>query len=199
MPRRYSMARRGEATEETRGRMQTAFSRLLASKAYGAITMADIASEADVSVRTVQRHYRTKDELLAALCGRSVQWISQGVSERARRRSPREEIQLLVDLHFRYYAEHDAECWALYSRAPEVPEIQQALAIAAQAWMEPFEEVAARWPHVWAVDRESVQRVVLALTSYPVWRGFTGLARFSTAEAAELVTKLLSQELLADR
>jgi len=63
MPRRYSMAKRAEATGRRRRRIELALIELLATQPFSAITIGDIAAKAGVSVRTVQRHYASRDNV----------------------------------------------------------------------------------------------------------------------------------------
>ena len=58
-----------------------AFAALTRTMPYGEITILRIVQEADVSRQTFYRHFRSKDEILAAL----LQGISEGVSERLQR------------------------------------------------------------------------------------------------------------------
>ena len=76
------MANRAKLTERTRAAIETALVRLLATKPYDAISMTEIAGEANVSVRTVQRHFRTKDDLLAASVRYPAEALSAELSKR---------------------------------------------------------------------------------------------------------------------
>ena len=196
MPRRYSMGSRGNATERTRTRIRTALVKLLGQKAYGSITMANIAEEADVSVRTVQRHYGSKDDVLAAACRHSAQWLTEELSRGPPGRSPEEAVGRLVRAQFEYYRQHDGECWAVYSRSADVPEVQKSVRAAAAASAAPVEALIARWPQAWAVDRQTASTAILALTTYPAWRGFTDFSGLGSEEAVALVTDLLCRALL---
>src|SRR3972149_10166243 len=91
MPRRYSMVNRARMTARTHAAIEKALVRLLATRHYDAISMTGIAEEADVSVRTVQRHFRTKGELLAAAVRYPTEAISGEVSQRPPGPSARED------------------------------------------------------------------------------------------------------------
>ncbi len=198
MPRKYSMAKRADASGRTRTGIEMALIRLLATKPYGAITVADIAGEADVSVRTIQRHYPSKGELLAASCRYSLKWTDEELSKRRPARSADEAIRLFVEAQFDFYRHHDAECWAVYSLARDVPEVQEALRATAEAWAAPIEGLIALWQEAWAVDRQSAKRAVDALVSYPAWRALTDFDRFNNPEAATFITEVLCRSLLRD-
>ena len=191
------MATRGEAAKATDRRVETALITLLTAKPYGAITIADIAREADVSVRTVQRHYRTKDDLLAA-CNRV--WVQMCSDEWARRPMPQsveEGIGQLAQVMFiSFYDRHGAELWAAYSRPVEVPELRRIVDAGIAECASHSDDVMRRWPEAWAVDKELARRTMLALTSFLTWRAFTEYSGFSTPEATKTVTDLLCRSLL---
>ena len=195
MPRRYSMAKREEATDRTRGRIEDALIRLLGSRPYNDITVVEIAAEADVAVRTVQRRYRTKDDLLLDACLRRTPSVTeqlQGLSAK----SAQGLVQSLVRALFDFYEQHNTECWALHSRAAEVPKVRGALHTLIASRMSSLAELMTRWPDAWSVDGSLAARTLVALTSYPAWRGFTESGRFSPAGATDEVVYILSQRLL---
>src|SRR3990170_6018209 len=109
MPRPYSMAKRAEATDHTRGRIEDALIRLLGSRPYNDITVVEIAAEADVAVRTVQRHFGTKDDLLLRACLRRTQPVADQM-ENPSAKSARGLIQSLVRAQFDFYEQHNTEC-----------------------------------------------------------------------------------------
>lgn len=193
------MARRAAAIGRTRARIEKALLRLLASKPYGAVTVADIAREADVSVRTVQRHYRSKDELLAACARFPAQALSQELAQRRPAPSPQRAVRDLIEALFALYERHSSEIWAAYAWAGEVPELQAVIAEGTQARMSHIDRLLARWPDAWALDREQARWLLQAMTSYLTWRAFTGLERFSRRETAALVADALNSLLLRPR
>src|SRR4051812_38483679 len=65
--RRYESPRRREQAAATRSEILAAAQRLFAAGGYAATTMAAIAAEADVSVKTVYLAYETKSGVLRAL------------------------------------------------------------------------------------------------------------------------------------
>jgi TetR/AcrR family transcriptional repressor of bet genes len=191
MPRRYSMAKRAKLTERTRRDIEMALVRLLSTKSYRAVGMADIAQEADVAVRTVQRHYGSKDDVLAAAVRYPAQAMSEELSKRPPGRSPREDLQSLVASLFAIYDRHRREMWAAYTRSADAPELMQALLVAGGAWLSAVDALLARWSQRCAVDPILAKRAIVALTSYPTWRGLVGAGGFGSPEAETIVARLL--------
>jgi len=199
MPRKYSMVKRVVAIEATRGRIEMALIRLLRDKPYGAITMLDISTEADVAARTIHRHYRSKDDVLAACAAALVRTVLKELSERPPPQSSEDTIQDLVGTVCSVMERAGATVWAIYCRAPEVPKVAEAMHREMEARMSLAEALMAQWPDVWAVDRQLAKRMLVAMTGYPCWRTFTDFDLFSTPEAAKLITELLCRSLLRRR
>ncbi len=191
MPRRYSMANRAKLTERTRAAIETALVRLLATRPYDAISMNEIADEANVSVRTVQRHFRTKDDLLAASVRYPAEALSAELSKRPPGPSAREDMQTLVAALFATYSRHRPEMWAAYTRSAQVPELMRAQLVGQAAWLSAIEAFMARWSNRCAIEPLLAKRTIVALTSYPTWRGLAGAGGFGSPEAETLVTTLL--------
>src|SRR4051794_41225775 len=57
------MDRRARKKARTREEIRTAARQLFAARGFEAVTIADIAAEADVAVQTVFNHFATKEEL----------------------------------------------------------------------------------------------------------------------------------------
>ncbi len=192
------MVKRSQLTQETRRGIEMALIRLLARKQYNDITIADIAAEADVSMRTVQRHYGTKDDLLASALHYPQEALRAELADRPEARSAYEDIHNLVAALFAVYAAYRAEMWAAYSRSPEVPELLAALRSAATAWNSAVDDLVARWHGSFRVDPQSAKQTLVALTSYPTWRGFMGAGGFTPSEAEGFVTHLLCRSILGE-
>src|SRR3970040_2302372 len=117
MPRRYSMAKRAEATGRTRRRIELALIELLAAQPFSAITVADIAERAAVSVRTVQRHYTSKDDLLAACVSFPTRALAAELSGRPPAPSLRVALRDLLEAVFSFYEANSEQDCAVYRRA----------------------------------------------------------------------------------
>ena len=193
------MARQAEAVQRTRADIGMALIRLLATKPYEAISMADIAKEAYVSQRTVQRYYPSKDDVLGAALRNPAELLAEELSRRSAAESAEEAIGELVEAMFGVYNRYSAEIWTAYSRSDDVPELAEALRVVVEAWMSAIEGFIARWPDAWTIDQQLAKRIVAALTSYPTWRGFTGPGGFGSPEAELFITDLMRQSLLRRR
>ncbi len=198
MPRRYSMDKRAKAKDHSRVRVEKALIRLLASRSYAAITMTDIAQEAGVSSRTVHRYYRSKDQVLVGALSYPAEALAEELSSRSVAESAKEALGELVEAMFSVYGRHRAEMWAAYSRAADVPELAKAATVAVAAWMSAINDFFSRWGDSVAIDRDVAKRTMIALTSYPTWRGFRAAGGFGSPEAEMLVTDMLCQRLLRE-
>src|SRR3989304_2526882 len=117
MPRRYDMGKRAKEIEHTRTRIVSALLRLLARKPYSATTMKDVAREADVSVRTVQRHYSGKDQILGESFAIPARKIAEALARRPVPGSAEQAIRDIVEVRFTRFEAHHAEIWPVYSRS----------------------------------------------------------------------------------
>ncbi len=185
------MAKRARLTERTRREIETALVRLLAIRAYDAVTMADIAREAAVAVRTVQRHFGSKDDILAAAVRHPAQALAEELSQRSPGHSPHDDLRGLAGALFATYARYRRETWALYTRSAEVPELMGVQFVAGAAMISAVDALLARWSDRCAIDPLLAKRAILAFVSYPTWRGLAGVGGFGSPEAETTVARLL--------
>ncbi len=185
------MAVRAKKTRRTHAGIERALVRLLATKPYDAISMTEIAQEADVAVRTVQRHFRSKDDVLAAAVRYPARALSEELSKRPAAQSPRQDLQSLAASLFAIYDRYRPEIWTLYNWSSEAPQLMQALLVSGTAWLSAVDALLARWSERCAVDPVLAKRAIIALTSYPTWRGLAGAGGFRSPEAEALVARLL--------
>lgn len=198
MPRPYSMGKRAKAKDRVRRRIERALIRLLASRPYDIVTMAHVAREAGVSARTIQRHFGSKDQVLAAALRFPAAALAEEMSGRPAPESAGQAIGHLVDALFAIYNRHRPELWAAYTRSAQVPELMRAQNVAIAAWLTAVERLFSRWPDVWEIDPLTAKRAIIAFTSYPTWRGFAGAGGFGPPEAARFVTDILCRYLLPE-
>jgi len=196
MPRRYSMAKRGRATERTRRRIELALIELLAAQPFSAITVADIAERAAVSVRTVQRHYTSKDDLLAACVGFPTRALADELSGRPPAPSLRVALRDLLEAVFSFYEANSEQAWAVYSRAQEVPVLKELRSATMGARESLIDALFERWPDSWSTDRRTARAALLGLTAFGTWHAMTGPERFTPSEALEFIVELLERTLL---
>jgi AcrR family transcriptional regulator len=185
------MAIRAKKTQRTHAGIERALVRLLAAKPYDAISMTEIAQEADVATRTVQRHFRSKDDVLAAAVRYPARALFEELSKRPTGQSPRQDLQSLAASLFAIYDRYRPEIWTLYNWSSEVPQLMQALLVSGAAWLSAVDALLARWSERCAVDPLLAKRAIIALTSYPAWRGLAGAGGFGSPEAEALVARLL--------
>ncbi len=198
MPQRYSMGKRAKASERTRRQIETALIAALSSQPYEAITMAEIAQKADVSTRTLQRYYRSKDDLLLDACLRAPSQAMMEDLQNMQAVNAEDFIRRFVKVQFEFYGRHNAECSALHNRAAAAREVKHALDEAMEFRKSVIEQSLARWPDAWAIGRGPAKRTILALTSYRAWQAFTEFDGFSSAKATALATEMLCRHLLRE-
>jgi AcrR family transcriptional regulator len=101
-PRRYSMERRAASVEQTRQAILQATMRCHARQGILATTIQDVATEADVAVGTVYRHFPTLNDLVTACGEASLKLLALPDRQAAKRsfqgaRSVPERVGRLVD------------------------------------------------------------------------------------------------------
>ena len=173
--------------------------RLLGSRPYDSITMVDIAAEADVAVRTVQRHYRTKDELLAAASAfRRERWQPKLSGKPAGLNPPGMRSGSLCEAHVRLLRAPTARAWAVYSRAAGGAECGTALHDAIDGRESSLTDALIGPLAGCLVCRRvaTAARTLVALTGYRTWRGYHGARRFSTGGGRCRGGGILCQRLL---
>ena len=196
MPRRYSMAKRALTTDRTRRRMELALIELLAARPFSAITIPDIAVKADVSVRTVQRHYASKDDLLAACVSFPARSLADELSGRPPASSLREALRDLVEALFSFYEENSEQAWAVYSRAQEVPVLEELRGATVHARESLIDALFEQWPDCWSADKRTARAAMLGLTAFGTWQALTDAGRFSARDAVEFTLSALDRTLL---
>ena len=196
MPRRYSMANRGRATERTRRRIELALIELLADSSFTAITVADIAAHSDVSIRTVQRHYASKDDILAACVGFPTRALADELYERPAAPSLRVALRDLLEAVFSFYEANSGQIWAVYSRTREVPVLKELRSATMGARESLIDALFERWPDSWPEDRRKARAALMGLTAYGTWLAMAGPGRFTPSEALEFIFDLMERTLL---
>ncbi|HEU4759806.1 MAG TPA: TetR/AcrR family transcriptional regulator, partial [Dehalococcoidia bacterium] len=196
MPRRYSMAQRAEGVRRTRLRIEMALMRLLGSRTYRSLTLADVAREAAVAGRTIQRHYGSKEEILAATIRYPEGAIAEQWAGIPPASSAAEAVRQLVKGAFSLYARHNVETWVAHSHAEDSPELRETLWNGIRSRLKRIEEMLERWASSLAVDRDEAKGLLVGMTSYLTYRAFTEFGGISPEEATDAVGAMLASRLV---
>lgn len=168
-PRRYEMANRAAAVEETRRRIVEASVRLHARRGTAGTTWDDIAAAAGVSRATVYHHFSSLDELVPACAQAAFDMIEVPTREEASARfaelgSPSARLAHFIRESCRCYAAGAGWLRAAWRERDLVPpmgvavkRLQRALSVLLSAALEGA-----------ALDAERLE-VVAALVDFPFW------------------------------
>ncbi len=192
------MGKRAQSKDLVRGQIERALIRVLATQPYDDTTMTDIAREASVSTRTVQRYFGSMEHVLAATVRYPAETLAEELRSRSAAESVEEAIGQLVEAMFAVYNRHRREMWAAYTCSQSVPELMRAQLAAGAVWVSAIENFLSRGPDVWTVYRQTAKQALLAFTSYPTWRGFTGSGGFGTPEAERFVIDVICRYMLRE-
>src|SRR3990172_10636339 len=196
MPRRSSMAKRTEATGRTRRRIELALIELLAAQPFSAITIGDIAAKAGVSVRTVQRHYPSKADILAACVSFPARALADELSGRPPAASLRAALRDLVEALVSFYEANSEQAWAVYSRAQDVPVLEELRGGAVRTRESLIDALFEQWPDCWSADKRTARAAMLGLTAFGTWQALTDAGRFRARDAVEFTLSALDRTLL---
>ena len=190
------MAKRAEATDRTRGRIEAALMELLTARPYNTITIADIAAEADVSVRTVQRHYASKSDLMGAIALSNQAEVGAAMSTYPSTSTPEEAISELVRKLFALFERRNLQYWAAYTALQDTEEANAIRDEMMAARARLVAEIMSKWPGVWRIEEEAAGRAANALLNYGSWKAMTWFADITSQEAARITTDALCRYLL---
>jgi AcrR family transcriptional regulator len=187
-PRTYRMTARAESAERTGERIVDAMLRRFAELPYDRIRLEDIAADADVTVQTVVRRFRTKHGLLAATVERE---FTRLASERsaAMGASPQATLRSLV----RYYEDHGSLILKLYAEAAQAPGVPE-LAARGRAYhvswcRQAFSDAVA--PELEGRARERRLAQVVAICDATTWRILRFDGHLSPEETEQALLELL--------
>ena len=190
------MVRRAETTALNRRRIELALIGLLAIKPFSAITIGHIAAAAAVSVRTIQRHYASKDNILAACVSFPARALAEELSARPPASSLREALRSLVAALFSFYEANTEQSWAVYSRAQDVPVLDDLRRAAVRSRESLIGGLLERWPDDWATDQRTARAALQGLTAFGTWQALTDGGRFKPKAATKFVVSVLERTLL---
>lgn len=195
MPRRYSMAKRAQAREDTRQRLMAAATDLVMAKGSANITMTAVAEGAEVSLRTAYNHFATVDALLAAVMATINEEFSAlapaPVSTHDQR--PEQALRELVAQWFDELARQEARIGALIT-IRDSTELDEALAAARQIRLERVRAVlsVAEADGRLRVPVDEATAVAYVQTSYQTWVALVAQLGLTTTAAADLVARSIA-------
>lgn len=184
-PRKYHQKRRAEAAEKTRRRIVEATHKLHSQRGIAAVSMKEIAAEAEVSVGTVYHHFPTYSDAIKACGAFTLGTAPFPGPEIFADGAPRaEKIRKLTSALFEYYESLPAFEWARRDR-----HIDPALDQFINMEIENRRTLAAL--AIDADENDMRAAYVAAVVDLGVWRGFA-LAGVGAEEAAACVTDMLN-------
>ena len=176
--RGYTLGLRAAEADERRERILRAATDLLLRKPYEEVTLQVVATEADVALKTVVRHFGTKDALVVA-CAESL----SKKEERAREVPPGDIAAAARVLAGRYEAlgEVTGRLLALEAR---IPAIAQVLGLARQSHLGWLEQTFAPWLSARAPKQKRARLAQLfGATEIFVWTSWRTHLGLDVAEA----------------
>jgi AcrR family transcriptional regulator len=191
LARSYESPLRAEQMEQTRRRILGAVADVLASEEAGELTIPLVALRARVSVRTVYRHFPTKEALFDAFA----EWAEENL--RLVVHSYPESLEALVGMApelYRAYDENEPLMRALLSkRGQEIRTRTRRRRL--RAFEEAMSGLTARLE---PAERRRALAVVYLLVSAPAWQAMreqSGLDGVEAGRAAAWAVRVLTEEL----
>jgi AcrR family transcriptional regulator len=191
LARSYESPLRAEQMEQTRRRILGAVADVLASEEAGELTIALVALRARVSVRTVYRHFPTKEALFDAFA----EWAEENL--RLVVHSFPETLEALVGMApglYRAYDENEPLMRAMLSkRGQEIRTRTRPRRL--RAFEQAMSGLTAR---LVPAERRRALAVVYLLVSAPAWQALrdqSGLDGVEAGRAAAWAVRVLTEEL----
>jgi AcrR family transcriptional regulator len=115
--------RRGARRRDlVRGQILTAAAELFRARGYRATTLAHLAKSLGMSKATVYGHFRSKEDLLAAIFHRTMTLVEQGLAAiRARARPPAEQLREVIRYHVHTVVAERAFLTVFFSEEANLP------------------------------------------------------------------------------
>ncbi|MGW4772808.1 TetR family transcriptional regulator [Nocardia sp. NPDC004278] len=118
------MSLRDRKKERTRRAIADAALRLFVEHGYDAVTVADIAAEADVGTRTLHRYYPSKDELLFAEDDEHRAELARLLAARPAEESPEETMAAVIGPLVEHFSDRLADMRARDALIAATPALQ---------------------------------------------------------------------------
>ncbi len=196
MPRGYSLGKRQATVERTRTAIVHALRRLLKRVAYDDITIRQIAAEADVSEKTVQRHFGSKDAIFVAWGQWGMDSVRARLEASTNGSDPVSVVRQLMRASYGASEENKDELWAFMSREPSSAEVAAFRGTIREFGYSLASAVVEAWPEVWRFDRERTKEIINGLTRYLAWKVLREECGLSQEEAVFAVTETVRRALM---
>lgn len=177
-PRRYRSELRQQLKADVRDRIVKALVDLVVDEGATAFTMQNVARRADVSLRTVYRHFESREQLLEALADHS-----DAAVERLGLRIPEnveEGVALMPLVYEKYFASIRKELQAAVI-ASIATGYRTKSHVARWGYMRDL--VAKSFPHLTTQDLAEAAALITVLTSSRVWFVMTAEYKLDDARA----------------
>jgi len=178
----YSSPLRARQKEQTRILILEAVATILRRSEVGAVTIAEVARVAEVTERTVYRHFETREELLAAF------WRFEMERTGGRDTEAPDSIDSFIASMRRLFVAMDRDEMLIRAvlAAPEGREIRRQISVTRLERLQLF--LAPLLPLLSGPERLRVASAIAALSSIPSWLYMRDVSGYDGAEAAEAAT-----------
>jgi AcrR family transcriptional regulator len=183
MRRTYTSPARDDAKAHTRARIVSAVVRVVLDDGIHAFTMENVASKARVSLRTVYRHFTTRDLLVEGL-SESLDHITgtQGLFPESK--SVEGCIALIAPVFEQFGHVRDALCASVIASIA-LPYRRKGKE---QRWQELHDILTATYPYLASDDLEQAIAVIGSLSSSHTWFQLTAERNLTDRRAGQAVT-----------
>jgi AcrR family transcriptional regulator len=194
MSREYKKQKRAESEAETRQRITAAIMHLHEAVGPAKTTVSAIADEAGVQRATVYRHFPDEPAQVAAC---SAHWIGLNpapeIGDWAGVADPGERLQLALSELYTWYGRTEAMAEMLERDRDSVPAVDAAMA-GRDAYLDAVAKSLLGGRPERGARRRLVRAAVAHALEFATWRSLVRRQGLSTADAVDLMTRLLIAE-----
>jgi AcrR family transcriptional regulator len=157
--------------ELVRGEILTAAAELFRARGYRATTLTDLATSLGMSKATVYGHFRSKEDLLAAIFHRTMTLVEQGLASiRARGRAPGDQLREVIRYHVRTVVAERAFLTVFFSEEASLPaRLQKDIVRRKARYDRAVEAIVQRGVRAGAVRAPEPRLLVLAVLGMSNW------------------------------
>lgn len=165
------MGRGGKRRELIRGEILTAAAELFRARGYRATTLADLATSLGMSKATVYGHFRSKDDLLAAIFDRTMTLVEEGLAAiRAGGGSPADQLREVIRYHVRTVVAERAFLTVFFSEEANLPaRLQKHIVRRKARYDRAIEAIVRRGLRAGAIRAPEPRLLVLAVLGMSNW------------------------------